>query len=312
MASDGKQHSKRMGRRFRRQTEPGTVPGLIVPDPEALPSRVRLMHYDQEACAEQVMEDFSELKQMLNKPGVHWVDITGLADAKLISEIGELFGFHSLSLEDVVNVHQRSKVEMYQDCLFMVARSPKPDHLSETLQVAMFLGPDYVVTFQEGGCQSLEAVRQRILKAQGRIRSSGADFLLYSLLDSIIDEYFPVLESHGELLDILDEKISESSSRDAIHQIHEIRSDLLAIRRTVWPHREMVNALIRDSGDLVSDETDLYLRDSYDHLVQLIDVIETDRELCTDLRDYYLTVVSNRMNQGDEVSDNRSPHYSFR
>jgi magnesium transporter len=179
----------------------------------------------------------------------------------------------------------------------VIARAHRRDVSLETEQIAMFLGPHFVVTFQEREDDFLDTVRQRILAGAGRIRTCGADYLLYSILDTVIDDYFPVLEQYGEKLDALDDQVSSSGERALISEIHNVRSELLCLRRSVWPLREAINSLIRDSGDLISDETGLYLRDCYDHTVQIIDVIETDRELCADLRDFYLTIVSNRMNQ---------------
>lgn len=247
--------------------------------------------------------DVSVMGNPLSDTSVTWLDIDGLGDAKVIEQVGQMFKLHPLALEDVVNVHQRPKVEMYGDYLFVIARAhagleakSATDSL-ETQQIALFLGRNFVVSFREQGVHCFDSVRKRIQTKRGRIRELGADYLLYTLLDSVIDEYFPALELHGEGLDSLDDLISAGAEQDLIHRIHEVRSELLMIRRAVWPLREAINMLIRDSGDLISDETNLYLRDCYDHTVQIIDVIETDRELCADLRDYYLTVVSNRMNQ---------------
>ena len=247
--------------------------------------------------------DLSVLVNQLSESPVTWLDIDGLGDADVIEQVGQMFHLHPLALEDVVNVHQRPKVEMYGDYLFVIARSHSGLDANDATaalemhQVAMFLGRDFVITFRERGVHCFDKVRTRIQTSRGRIRESGADYLLYTLLDTVIDGFFPALEQHGESLDSLDDLISAGSEQDLIHRIHEVRSELLMIRRAVWPLREAINTLIRDSGDLISDETDLYLRDCYDHTVQIIDVIETDRELCADLRDYYLTVVSNRMNQ---------------
>lgn len=239
----------------------------------------------------------------MDKSPVTWVDVCGLRDANVIKTIGGLFHLHPLALEDAVNTHQRPKVEMYGDSLFFVARTmTAPDRITngdpfDSHQVAFFLGRDFVVTFRERETECIGSVRKRLKAAKGCIRDSAADYLLYALIDVTVDSYFPVLEEHGERLDLLDEVIAEKPHQDSIRQIHDLRSELLTIRRSVWPLREAINSLIRDSGDLIGDDTDLYLRDCYDHTVQIIDVIETDRELCSDLRDFYLTTISNRMNQ---------------
>lgn len=264
-------------------------------------------HVDAELLNDRLLDvevpDVSNLGHQMSDSAVTWLDIDGLGDADVIEQVGQIFKLHPLALEDVVNVHQRPKVEMYGEYVFVIVRAhsrvegKSEGDCVEMHQVALFLGRDFVVTFRERGVQCFDGVRKRIQTKRGRIRKAGADYLLYTLLDAVIDEYFPALELHGERLDSLDELISAGAEQDLVHRIHEVRSELLMIRRAVWPLREAINTLIRDSGELISDETDLYLRDCYDHTVQIIDVIETDRELCADLRDYYLTVVSNRMNQ---------------
>jgi magnesium transporter len=297
MVPGGIELPNRIKQRFQRQTHPGTPPGAIVPHPDAAPPIVRLMQYGPQQCTDHEITDIESIPGLIDPAGVTWVDVDGLGDAAVIARVGEIFGLHPLALEDVVNVHQRPKVEMYGERLFLIARAHPRDALLETEQVAIFLGRNFVVTFQEREVDCLGSVRQRILTDTGKIRSSGADYLLYALLDAVIDGYFPALEQYGDKLDALDDQVSSSGERNLITRIHNARSELLLLRRSAWPLREVINSLIRDSGDLISDETDIYLRDCYDHIVQIIDVIETDRELCADLRDFYLTVIGNRMNQ---------------
>ncbi len=288
---------KRSKRRFRRQTRPGTPPGAVVPNPDAPPPIIRLVTYGPTDVTEHEIDDLKRIAGLVNDSVVTWVDVDGLGDADVVMRVGDLFGLHHLALEDVVNVHQRPKVELYGDHLFMIARALPHDDSHGSAQIAMFLGRNFVVSFREREAVCLDAVRQRILSGKGKIRTYGADYLLYALLDSVIDDYFPALEKHGENLDVLDSQISAGADRNLISEVHQLRSELLSLRRAIWPLRDAINALIRDSGDLISDETDLYLRDCYDHIIQIMDVIETDRELCSDLRDFYLTVVGNRMNQ---------------
>ncbi|TWT71486.1 magnesium/cobalt transporter CorA [Crateriforma conspicua] len=262
-----------------------------------------MIQYGPELYRDAEVKDVSNLVINKDEACVTWVDVCGLGDADVIATIGKAFDLHPLALEDVVNTHQRPKLEMYGDSLFFVASAmpkhgPDQEDLSfDSHQIAMFLGRTFVVTFREPETNGIEGIRKRLKASRGRIRQANADYLLYALIDATVDSYFPVLEEHGERLDALDESISENPQEEVIRQIHDLRSQLLTIRRSVWPLREAINSLIRDSDDLVSDETDLYLRDSYDHTVQIIDVIETDRELCSDLRDFYLTTISNRMNQ---------------
>ncbi|WP_182866079.1 magnesium/cobalt transporter CorA [Stieleria mannarensis] len=297
MATRHSHTAKRSRKRFRRQTRPGTPPGAVVPHPDAPPPLMRLVTYGSNDCSDREVGDLETITAQIKGAAVTWVDVNGLGDADVVMRVGELFGLHHLALEDVVNVHQRPKVELYGDHLFMIARALPHGHTDGSVQVAMFMGRDFVVSFRERDAVCLDAVHQRILAGKGKIRTYGADYLLYALLDAVIDDYFPALEKHGENLDRLDSLISAGAERNLISQVHQVRTDLLSVRRAIWPLRDAINALIRDSGDLISDETDLYLRDCYDHIIQIMDVIETDRELCSDLRDFYLTVVSNRMNQ---------------
>lgn len=287
----------RIKQRFQRQSDPGTLPGTVVVHPDAPQPIVRLTKYGPTHCSDHETTDIESILQEADESEVVWIDVDGLGDADVITRVGEVFGLHPLALEDVANVHQRPKVESYGEYLFVVARAHPQNDSLETEQVAMFLSRRFVITFQEREVDCLDVVRQRILTKAGRIRSLGPDYLLYSLLDAVIDGYFPALERYGEKLDALDDQIATSAERSLINEIHNVRCELLALRRSVWPLREAINTLIRDSGDLISPETDLYLRDCYDHTVQIIDVIETDREMCADLRDFYLTVTSNRMNQ---------------
>ena len=289
----------RLTHRFKRRSKPGAIPGTVVTQPEAdrAAPTICLTVYNNHDHSSTVVEDIESLDGILDSSLVTWVDVDGIHDASVVLRIGEIFGLHPLALEDVVNAHQRAKIEMYGDYLFFVARVYRPNESLDNEQVAMFLGPNFVLTFQEKDIDCFEPVRRRIKTRQGRVRQSGPDYLLYTLIDCVVDHYFPVLESYGERLDSLDYRISNQGERDMIHQIHALRGELLTLRRAIWPLRDAIHSLMRESGTLVSNETDIYLRDCYDHTIQIIDVIETDREICSDLRDFYLTMVSNRMNE---------------
>jgi magnesium transporter len=200
-------------------------------------------------------------------------------------------------LEDVVNLHQRAKVEDYGDTLFIVGRSVTLDERLETEQVSLFLGKNFVVSFQERPGLCLDPIRQRILQDQGRVRQAGPDYLAYAILDAIVDSYFPVLDQYVERLETLDAQVSNHHPRETMGRIHEMRGELLLLRRAIWPHREALNTLARDPHLLVSDETRVYARDCLDHIVAIVDLTETYREMCSDLRDYFLTVVSARLNE---------------
>ena len=169
------------------------------------------------------------------------------------------------------------------------------EHL-ESEQISIFLGKNFVVTFQQRSGDCFDPVRERIRTSRGRIREAGADYLAYALIDAVIDTYFPVVEQFADHLDDLDEEVATRQTPTVTDRIHGVRNDLLLLRRSVWPHRDALNELVRDQHPLITDETRVFLRDCYDHTVQLIDLLEVYREMCADLRDYYLSLVSNRMN----------------
>lgn len=284
-------------RPFRRRTRPGAVPGTVAPDPYAGRPVIHVFGYGPDRCVERYVERVDDLSEFVERFPVVWVNVDGLGDAEVVTQLGTLFGLHPLSLEDVVHSHQRAKVESYDDYLFLVARMVAVTPDLQTEQISIFLGKNFVVTFQDRPGDCLHLVRERIRSGRGQIREAGPDFLVYSLLDAVIDGYFPVVEELGYRLDQLDEQISAQEFRETLSRIHRTRSDLLVVRKSIWPHREAVNILLRDSSPHFTERTRLFLRDCYDHTVQIIEVVETYREICTDLRDFQLTAVSSRTNE---------------
>jgi magnesium transporter len=197
----------------------------------------------------------------------------------------------------VVNAHQRPKVEEYGDHYFAVARMAAGQGAFETEQVGLFFGRDFVVTFRERAADSFEPVRERIRKGKGKVRSAGPAYLAYALLDSIVDHYFPALEAIGDRLEALEEEILGSPTTATLARVNRTKRDLIAFRRAVWPLREALGTLLRDPSDLIGEEVAVYLRDCHDHTVQIMDLVETYRELAGGLVDSYLSIVSNRMNE---------------
>ncbi len=287
-------------RGFRRATGIGAAPGTIDRGPLPISTKCRItrISYNVENADEELIDTVGELNEDVPDGRIYWFRLEGIADAETLHDLGEAFSLHPLALEDVVNTHQRCKVEDYDDHLFVVIRLPvcaQPGELT-TEQVSLFIGKDFVVSIHEGG-NALESVRERILWAKGRIREQRADYLAYTILDTVIDNYFPVIEEIGNRLNTIDESLETSFSQDQRVAIRHVRSDLLLLRKTIWPQREAISALLRDDCKLISDSTQTYLRDCYDHTIQLMDVTETYRELCADLRDFYLGEISVRNNE---------------
>jgi magnesium transporter len=254
------------------------------------------MAFTADKLVEQEVERIEELPGYIRQHRVTWINVDGLGDAKTIKRLGELFNLHTLALEDVVNVHQRAKVEDYGSQLFVVVRMPRGTERVETEQLSLFLGENFVITFQDLPGDCLDPVRQRIRKSSGRTRKENADYLAYALIDAVVDSYFPIVERIADRLDGLEDQITAHQSPEQNAIIHQLRNELLLLRRAIRPHRDAVNELVRDEHPLVRDETRVFLRDCYDHTSQLVDLLEVYREMAASLRDYYLSIVSNRMN----------------
>ncbi|MBN1585940.1 MAG: magnesium/cobalt transporter CorA [Candidatus Omnitrophica bacterium] len=282
---------------FKRRIPPGSSPGTLVVHPDAPKPRIFVLDFDSNNLNEREIQDVSELSSFRDSNTVTWIDVQGLGDVELIGRLGEIFGLHRLALEDAVHTGQRAKVESYDDHLFIIARMILLREHLETEQVSFFLGPNWVLTFQEKPGDVFEPVRQRIRGGRGKIRTGGTDYLTYALLDAIVDHYFPVLEAYGDQLAGLEERVVSSPDYGVLMQIYALKRDLLSLRRAIWPAREAFNSLVRDESELIQKETVTFLRDCYDHAVQVIDLVENYRELSTGLMDAYLSGVSNRMNE---------------
>ena len=282
---------------IRRRGKPGASPGTLTVDAEAPKPEIRVMAYGPDALVEKKYDSVRQVPQFLKEHPVTWVNVDGLGDTGVLRNLGKTFGLHRLALEDVVNVHQRAKVESYADHHFIIVRMVLLGERLNTEQFSMFVGSGYVLTFQETRGDCFDLVRERLRKGGGKIRRTGPDYLAYALLDALIDAYFPVLEDYGERLDTMEDEVICMPRQDAIFRIQDVKRDLLALRRAVWPLREAVNSLVRDESDHFKDDTKIYLRDCYDHLVQVLDMVETYRELGSGLMDVYLSSLSNRMNE---------------
>ncbi|GHD68816.1 magnesium/cobalt transporter CorA [Jeongeupia chitinilytica] len=227
-----------------------------------------------------------------------WLNLHGLANLELLKYVGKRFNLHPLTMEDILHTEQRPKVEVYPGYLFIVARlaSVDADGVLCSEQVSIVLGHGFVLTFQEKPTGTFTGIRDSLKNAQSQVRKLGADYLVYSLLDKLVDRYFSVLESIGDRIESVDDQIAAGPVPDHLTDIQELRRGMLGIKRGLWPLREVVNVLQRDDADFFHEETQLYLRDVYDHTVQLIESTEALRELVGNLQDSYLSLQSHRMN----------------
>jgi magnesium transporter len=281
----------------RRRTPVGAAPGTLITDPAAAKTTIRVIGYGLDSLDERDCQTAAAVAESIGKYDVLWVDVTGLADSALLLDLGGIFGIHPLALEDVIDVHQRPKVEDYQEHIFIVTRMFAGPEDTDSEQISLFVGKGFVVTFQERPGDTFEAVRARLRQGRKQIRGEGADYLAYALIDAVIDGYFPVLEHYGERLEALQDRVLAEPHTDLAAEIHDMKRDLLTVRRAVWPQREMINALIRGEDHPFTQRTRIYLRDCYDHCIQLMDMVETYREIASGLIDVYLSSMSTRMNE---------------
>jgi len=282
---------------FPRRSLPGCAPGTLIIDPHAPKSIIRIVAFGPDKVIEKDIEDLQTVQTLFNEWPVTWINVIGLGDLSIITKLGDIFNIHRLALEDVINVHQRPKVEQYKGYCYIVIRAVGDIEKHVTEQISIFLGKKFVLTFQERAGNYFDLVLDRIRAGTCRMRTAGPDHLTYALIDAIIDSYFPVLERYGERVDSLEDAIVAQPNSNLIGQIHDMRHGLLTLRRAAWPLREAMNILYREPIPLIDEEERLYLRDCYDHMVQIIDLLENYRDVTSGLMEVYLSSISNRTNE---------------
>lgn len=284
----------------KRHPRVGARPGTLVIPKESPPPKLRLMSYTPTDLQEADVDNVEQLGVAFADESVTWIDVQGFGDKSLIQKIGEVFELHPLLLEDVVNAPQRPKSEAYGDQILIIVRMVRIDEVgqSDMEQVSIVLAKNYVLTFQERYGDILDPVRRRIRSGKGRpIRQHGGDYLAYALADTIVDGYYPVLESIGDHLEGLEEAVISDPTPDLLRELNRTKNQLINLRRAIWPQREAVNALVRGDYDAVTEEVRVFLRDTHDHCVQTSEVAEMYREMVTGLVNTYLSSIANRTNE---------------
>jgi len=272
-------------------------PGTLVVPEGCGSSTVTVMAYGPDAVVEEECRDLEGLDALSAAYPVVWVNVVGLGTLDTLTALGERFGLHRLALEDVLHVTQRPKVDEYGDHLFLTARMPVSRSELETEQLSVFLGQTFVLTFQEEAGDCFEGVRQRVRDGRPRLRRGGPGYLVYCLLDELVDAYFPLLESIGVSLEDLEDEVRTAPSRNHVHEIHRVKSELVTLRRYVVPLRDMVAALLRQDAEFFSEETRVYLRDCLDHAIRAQELIDSDRDLAAGLLELDLTLAGQRVNE---------------
>jgi len=277
--------------------EPGTPPATLKARPGGVATTIRVLAYSPDGYEEETLEDLSTVQDWLDRWPVVWFQVVGLGDVDRLEQIGALFGLHPLALEDIINGGQRPIMEEYDKGLFILVNAVTLDPELSTEQVAIFTSGNAVVTFQSKPAPLLEPLRDRIIKGRGRSRRMKADYLTYNVLDIIVDHYFPMAEHYGLLLEELEDQITTASGDGRIvAQLHAIKRELLTVRRSLWPLREIVAGLLSPTLDIISEDVYPFLQDCHQHVMQVIEIVTTYNEAASSLSDLYLSSLSNSMN----------------
>lgn len=286
----------------KRYHPPGTEPGTLKPGAEPATPVITVVDYDKDTFSEQDNASPEDCRASLRRPTISWIHVQGTVGVELLSQLGEMLDLHPLSLEDVHNTGQRPKAELFENQLFVIAGLPvyRGEELNVD-QVSLFVGDGYLISFHNGEHEPFASVRARLRTKEGRFRRKQADYLLYALLDVVIDEGFPLLEGFGERIEALEQALLDAPTRDTANDLHVMKRELLLLRRMLWPHREVINTLLRSETSLVTEDTEPFLRDCHDHAVQIMDLMENYRDMVTGMHDIYLSSISNRLNESMRV-----------
>lgn len=286
----------------KRSLKVGLPPGSLVHIGEIFHPEIEisLIDYDATHCIEKDHLTIQECLKFLKKPSVSWINIRGIHDKDVLNAIGTHFGLHPLVLEDVMNTSQRSKMDDYKDYIFIVMRMLMYNETTDCVedqQVSVVLGNNFVISFLEDGETVFNPIRNRIRSETSKIRSLGADYLCYSLVDSVVDNYFVILEAVDKKLEDLEESLMGTPAKNTMQKIQHLKREIILLRKSVWPMRDLINDLRRSENPLIKETTKVYLHDVYDHTIQAIDTIESLRDLSSGMLDIYLSRISQHLNE---------------
>jgi magnesium transporter len=258
------------------------------------------LDYDETHFQEREVKEIEACFPFKETPTVTWINVDGVHDVGLIQKLGETFDLHPLIIEDIVHTQQRPKMEESENYIYIVLKMLYLDDAqneTQVEQVSLVFGKNFVISFQEKEGDIFESIRARLRNGKGRIRKMGTDYLAYSLIDAVVDHYFVILEKDGEKIEELEDKVVSEPKPETLQGIHRLKREMIFLRRSVWPLRELVNSLERGESPLIHKTTRIYLRDIYDHTIQVIDTLETYRDMLSGMHDTYLSSLSNRMNE---------------
>ena len=287
----------------KRSQKAGLPPGtpVHIGERRSETTRITLFDYDEQRVEEKEITGAKECALVEDKSSVAWINVTGLHQVEVLEELNTCFGLHPLVLEDILNTDQRPKMEDYDDYLYIVLKTlsmaGNPGDEVESDHISLILGKNYVLSFQEKESPLLEPIRERLRNGKGRLRKMGPDYLIHAILDAIIDQYFVVLEKMGEKIEFLEEEVVTRPTTATLQVTHQLKREMIFLRKAVWPLREVIGSLERGESSLIKESMVIYLRDIYDHTIQVIDNIETFRDMLSGMMDIYLSSISNRMNE---------------
>jgi magnesium transporter len=286
----------------KRSLKAGLPPGTLIHIGEQRPEapKITVIDYDDSSFQEKELKTVEECFSYKDKTTMTWINIDGLHQKDVLEKLSGCFGFHPLVMEDIMNTDQRPKIEDYADYLYIVLKMlyyNYDDNRITSEQISLVVAPHTVISFQEGlEGDVFGSLRERLRSDKGKVRKMGSDYLAYSMIDAIVDSYFTILEKLGERTELLEEELISGPDTGTLHEIHYLKREMIFLRKAVWPLRELINTLMRGESPLVHDSMKIYLRDVYDHTIQVIDTIETLRDMVSGMLDIYLSSVSNRLN----------------
>jgi len=287
----------------RRSRKAGLPPGSLIHIGERLTEKTKIsvLDYDENQLSEREIRTVDECRQFKDSLTVTWIHINGIHDTRTLEELGTIFGLHPLIMEDILNTDQRPKIEDFCEYIYIVLKAFY-DHGADNSQItseqiSIVLGPKFVISFQEKETDIFKPVRERIRAGKGRLRTSGADYLAYTLIDTIVDNYFTILEQLGEKIEVIEESLVKNPSTQTLRAIQGLKRQMIFLRKSVWPLREAISSLERAGCQLINESTNLFLKDTYDHTIQVIETIETFRDTLSGILDIYLSSINIRMNE---------------
>jgi magnesium transporter len=282
--------------------KPGMVPGSLIHIGRKLTenTRISIIDYDIDTFQEKFIENIEDCFYLKESPSISWINIDGIHNVDIIEKIGNRFGLHPLVMEDIMHADQRPKMEDFDSYIYLVLKMFRYDETEFEIkaeQVSIILGEGYVISFQEMQGDTFDPVRERLRNSKGRIRSKKADYLAYALLDSIVDNYFVILDKIAESIEEIEEELVSDPDASTLQKIHTLKKEMIYLRKSIWPLRDLVNNLERTESQLIDDSTSVFLRDVYDHAIRVADMIETYRDVLSGMMDVYLSSISNKMNE---------------